>query len=191
MRHCVRELCALVQKVLPLEGPVYEVGSYQVQPAHFSDMRPLFPGQAYIGLDVRPGPGVDAIVDIHEPPIQDDMAGVVLCLDALEHIERPWAAVEQMHRILRPGGVLVLATVFNFEMHDRPDFWRFTPAGLEVLMRSFAWVYTGQTGGDPAPETVFGLAVKAGSGVPEALPLPRDVDLALEDWRFRWRRQSY
>lgn len=32
---------------------------------------------------------------------------VILCLDVLEHLVDPWAAVARLHRVLAPGGVIV------------------------------------------------------------------------------------
>lgn len=52
-----------------------------------------------------------------------------------EHIEgNPWAAYEEISRILKPGGILVVTTVFAFPYHPCPgDFWRFTESGLCML----------------------------------------------------------
>ncbi len=33
----------------------------------------------------------------------------ILCLDVLEHLVDPWRVVTQMHRCLRPGGVLIVS----------------------------------------------------------------------------------
>ena len=50
-------------------------------------------------------------------------------------------ALDQAHRILRPGGVLLLTVPVTSRVFDRPqaDFWRFTPMAVERLLReSFA-----------------------------------------------------
>lgn len=52
-----------------------------------------------------------------------------------EHIEgNPWEAYREIDRILKPGGFLVLTTVFSFPYHPCPgDFWRYTESGLRMI----------------------------------------------------------
>ena len=41
-----------------LPEPIVEIGAYQVEgQRHIADLRGLFPGKEYLGLDMRPGPG--------------------------------------------------------------------------------------------------------------------------------------
>ena len=50
-------------------------------------------------------------------------------------------ALDHAHRVLRPGGVLLLTVPVTSRVFDRPqaDFWRFTPLAVERLLReSFA-----------------------------------------------------
>jgi SAM-dependent methyltransferase len=42
-------------------------------------------------------------------PIADDSADAVLLLDVVEHIAEPERALAEAHRVLRPGGVLILS----------------------------------------------------------------------------------
>lgn len=182
MRQSVRELVSIVARHVNTEGPVYELGSYQVQPASISNMRPFFPGLEYIGCDARPGPGVDRVLDMHALSIEDEAARLVLCLDTLEHVERPWEAVREMHRILRPAGVLLLVTVMNFPIHEHPyDFWRFTPQGLLSLCGPLLAAAVPIVAG-PAdhPFTVGVLGCKGGEAVPPHL---RSL---LAGWSARW-----
>jgi SAM-dependent methyltransferase len=46
--------------------------------------------------------------------------------------------VEEAHRVLRPGGTLILSTVLLYELHGSPhDYYRFTASALEDLARPF------------------------------------------------------
>jgi 2-polyprenyl-3-methyl-5-hydroxy-6-metoxy-1,4-benzoquinol methylase len=43
-------------------------------------------------------------------PFSSDSIHVVLCTDVIEHIIEPGRILEEMHRILRPGGLLIVFT---------------------------------------------------------------------------------
>jgi SAM-dependent methyltransferase len=58
----------------------------------------------------------------------------VLCTAVLEHVEEPARAIEEMHRVLRPGGVLILTAPLFWQVHEAPrDFYRYTEYGLRYL----------------------------------------------------------
>lgn len=115
---------------------MYEFGSYQVPGQEdLADLRDLFPDKAYVGCDRRPGHGVDRIEDLHRLSLVSGSCPHVLCLDTLEHVERPWVAVRELVRVLAPDGLCVLSVPFAFPIHEHPaDYYRFTPQGLMVLV---------------------------------------------------------
>src|SRR5262249_25043162 len=55
----------------------------------------------------------------------------------LEHVEgNPEKAIAECCRVLRPGGIAIHTTAFNYHIHGAPnDFWRFTPSALAWLHR--------------------------------------------------------
>ncbi len=148
--------------ILPTTGSVYEFGSYQVQGQEdIADMRGFFPGLEYIGCDAREGPGVDKIVDVQRTELPDGCAGVVLCLDTLEHVVNPIRACHEMARITRPGGWALITTVFAFQIHDYPaDYWRFTPECMAMLGRFWETSAVGARGPALAPHTVFSVGIR-------------------------------
>jgi len=82
---------------------VLECGSYDIN----GSARPLFEDCEYVGLDWRPGPGVDVVALVHgyAPDAPFDVA---LSTEMLEH-DPYWAAsVRRMCELLRPGGALLL-----------------------------------------------------------------------------------
>lgn len=83
---------------------ILEIGSYDVN----GSVRPLFTGCArYVGIDLRPGPGVDLVCAAKDY----DGAGafdVVVCCETLEHDPDPQATIASAWRALLPSGLLLL-----------------------------------------------------------------------------------
>lgn len=162
MRTIIRQLVVIAKETLPLREPIYEFGSLRVSGQEvLADLRPLFPGQEYVGADMQEGLGVDVILNLHDIDLPDGAAATVLCLETLEHVEYPRKAVEEIHRILDPDGITLLTSHMKFHIHNYPsDYWRFTPAGFESLLKPFAHSFVGYAGGVGWPHTVVGIGFK-------------------------------
>lgn len=163
MRDNVRRFVQLAAESLNLRGPVYEFGAYQVDGQNgLGDLRGCFPGQRFTGCDFRAGPGVDRIEDLAQLTLPDCCAGTVVCVDTLEHVFEARRAVDEMIRILAPGGTLLLAAPMDFRIHDYPgDYWRITPSCMARLLSPLPATLIGSQGVENYPHTVFGLAQKA------------------------------
>ena len=188
MRQSVKEFVELCRDCLPIAEPIYEFGSMQVPgQVGFADLRPIFPGMKYVGTDIRPGPGVDRILDLHEIDLPAETAGTVLCLDTLEHVEFPRKALGEIHRILKPGGVVVMSSSMRFPIHEHPhDYWRFTPEGFRSLLAPFATSVVGFLGREDFPPVVVGIGAKGGLGEDVLARL----GAGLERWKARWPEPS-
>src|SRR3954454_10725031 len=91
-----------------------------------------------IALDITRGAGVQIIGDAQALGIADASFEIVLCTEVLEHLPEPQRAIDEMFRVLVPGGQLLLTTRFLFPIHDAPhDYFRFTKYGLRHLLRRF------------------------------------------------------
>ena len=170
MRDHVRAFCAAAVEAFECRGPVVEFGSRTAEGAGpTANLRPLFPQREYIGCDMRAGAGVDRVEDIACTTFANGAAGTVICLDTLEHVFAVHDAFAEMHRILAPGGQLIVATPLRFPIHNHPqDYWRMTPACVDRLASSFALRVIGWQGSDDFPHTVYLAALKA--------PLPADAE---------------
>src|SRR5215471_10241894 len=109
MRQGIRDFVEIVSGALPIPDPIVEFGARQSQPG-FSDLRPFFPGKKYIGCDMREGPGVDQIANVHDSGFAPESIGTVLLLETLEHVQFPMRAMEEVHRILKPNGTVMLSS---------------------------------------------------------------------------------
>ncbi len=137
MREAVINYVKWATQHFPFEEPIldtcagWEPNFYQ----------PLFPGKRYIKQDVQDfdPPCIDLICDVaNMKPISSESIGLVLNLESLEHVPYPQKAIDEIHRVLRPNGLLILTTVMHFKIHRTPkDYWRFTPDGIELLLSRF------------------------------------------------------
>jgi SAM-dependent methyltransferase len=159
MRDDVKAFAELVARVFDPPAPVLEIGSLQTPGQEgYADLRAAFAGKAYVGCDLVSGPGVDRIEDVHALDLSDASVGTVLALDSLEHVADPRVAVGEMHRVLRPNGLCVIAMPFVFPIHHQPDFHRFTPEGMALLLAPFPVRQVCSAGDAQWPHTVFALA---------------------------------
>ncbi len=78
-------------------------------------------------------------VDMLDLPYGDGQFDFVISDQVLEHLEDPWQAVRESHRVLREGGIAVHTSCLINYIHPSPlDLWRFTPDGLRCLCRDFS-----------------------------------------------------
>ncbi|PKO24155.1 MAG: methyltransferase type 11 [Chloroflexi bacterium HGW-Chloroflexi-1] len=102
------------------------------------------PAIALIESDISFGPRTALICDGHDIPLEDGSVDAVIAQAVLEHVVDPYRVVEEMHRVLRPGGLVYAETPFMQQMHGgRYDFVRFSYWGHRRLFRRFAEVDSG------------------------------------------------
>lgn len=119
-----------------------------IAPQDHEGARPHFTLGTVRTLDIDPSSGADYIADLcqdNRAVIPSGSFDVVVCTEVLEHTLNPFDAVAELHRILRPGGVAIVTTPYNFRIHGPlPDCWRFTEHGLRELFKHFAELELGQ-----------------------------------------------
>src|SRR4051812_19215612 len=110
MNSFLRGLVRAVAETFTLPGPILEVGSRAVVGQEdLANVRTMFPGRTYLGLDTQPGPDVDIVGSVEELPFPTGSIGTVLALNTLEHVPHFWRAFDEVHRVLRPDGALLVA----------------------------------------------------------------------------------
>ena len=92
-------------------------------------------------LDINPESGARIIGDIckFNPVMRDSSFDVVICTEVLEHVENPFFAMQEIFRVLKPGGRMYASSPFDFRLHGPlPDNWRITEHGWRILLREFS-----------------------------------------------------
>jgi SAM-dependent methyltransferase len=78
--------------------------------------------------------GPDVFYDGLNLPFEDAGFDTVLNVQVLEHTPEPQRLLEEMSRVLRPGGLMILNAPFSFRLHEEPhDYFRYTPHGLRAM----------------------------------------------------------
>ena len=174
MRDNTKAFCRTVTESLDCPGPVHEFGSYQTPGQRgYADLRGLFPGQPYVGSDLRDGPGVDRIEDVSALSCRSGSVGTALAIETFEHVFEIRAAFDEVYRILQPGGVFVVTLPLNFRIHAFPDdYWRMTPSCLRRMLAPYAASLTVAQGYDRFPHSVLAVAIKS--------PAPVDVSARID-----------
>jgi SAM-dependent methyltransferase len=106
---------------------------------------------------------VDLVGDVENLPQADASAGTIIAMNTFEHVPRFWRGFEQIRRVLRPDGALLVSCPFHFKIHHFPgDYWRFTPDALELLLEDYPSKIIGWHGAMNRPAHVWALAFREG-----------------------------
>jgi ubiquinone/menaquinone biosynthesis C-methylase UbiE len=141
-------------RLLPqVRGSLLDVGCGEM-PFRFA----LQPDVAYTGIDVEEAisfgmSGDNAIhaFDGRTIPFPDDHFDNILCTEVLEHADAPEQLLVEMHRVLKPGGMLIMTVPFAARVHHAPyDFQRFTRHKLEQMFSPFTKATIAPRGNDIA-----------------------------------------
>jgi len=91
-------------------------------------------------LHVAPGnPEATIVADLTSAPqLPSDQFDCIIFTQTLQHIYDVRAALRTLHRILKPGGVLLatfpgISQISRYDMDRWGDYWRFTTASIQKL----------------------------------------------------------
>jgi len=100
-------------------------------------------GNGYFTLGHTADTHSDRVGDVTALPFDDEELDAIVCTEVLEHCADPFIAVDEMRRVLKTGGLLLVTSPFLWPWHgtvNYPDYWRFTDQGWRHLLRHFSTV---------------------------------------------------
>jgi SAM-dependent methyltransferase len=135
-------LVAQLRSLLPARPRVLVVGGGTLG----AGMAPLLddPAVDATETDVWLGPRTEIVCDGHDLPFADGTFDAVICQAVLEHVLDPPRVVAEIHRVLRPDGLVYAEIPFMQQVHEGAhDVTRYTYVGQRRLFRDFDEVAAG------------------------------------------------
>ena len=97
-----------------------------------------------VNLDIDRFKNVDVVASALNIPFEDNTFKLIFNTAVLEHVRDPIRVVDEMYRVLKPGGYIYTEVPFIAHFHAYPnDFQRYTVEGLKVLYKKYDIVETG------------------------------------------------
>lgn len=119
----------------------------------------------YVGVDLEQsghdhsGSLVDVFYDGKTIPFGDGSFDAVFCGEVLEHVFEPDAILEELHRVLRDGGAMLVTVPFCWNEHEVPhDYGRYTSFGITHLFTRHGFAVVEQRKSGHFVQVLFQLA---------------------------------
>lgn len=119
-------------------GKVLDVGSLSTE--NGAHLRDILGKYDYTGVDMRKGDNVDIVMNGHDLSKNfGEEFDLVVCFDTFEHDDAWWLTLEEMKKVLKPGGWLFIGAPSRYcPEHNHPnDYWRFMPQSFDVWFKDF------------------------------------------------------
>jgi SAM-dependent methyltransferase len=75
------------------------------------------------------------IADLTDIPRENDRYDTIVCNAVLEHVQFPDQVMQELRRVLKPDGLLLLCIPFMQPYHPAPDYRRYSREGMLELAR--------------------------------------------------------
>lgn len=110
----------------------------------------LFSHTTYIGSDLASELHPDIVADAQSLPVTTTSVDSVLCAEVLEHVSDPDMVMQEIRRVLKSAGMVLVTIPMSWNLHYVPfDFRRYTCYGLWQLLErhGFEIIETHRIGG--------------------------------------------
>lgn len=89
----------------------------------------------YVSLDIeKRDENLDVLGDICHLPFKDCSVDLILCTEVIEHVSDTLLAFQELKRVVKSDGHIIITIPFMIGQHDTVDYYRFTSKGLEKLL---------------------------------------------------------
>jgi len=99
--------------------------------------------KSYLGVDIEvsghnhKGSKVDIFYNGHTLPFEDEAFDCIVSFEAFEHIFNLENILNELYRVLKPQGLLLISIPFAWNEHEEPyDFARYTSFGIKFLLKT-------------------------------------------------------
>jgi SAM-dependent methyltransferase len=122
---------------------IFDIGSREAKGSYAFGAPPVDAKTVCVDIEARPG--VDLVADAHDlHMVPKGSVDCVTCVSVLEHVRHPQKVMQEIHRILKPSGIVYISVPFVFPFHSAPvDFYRFSFQGIKVLCENFECIDSG------------------------------------------------
>lgn len=131
----IEDAVSAMARSLPAHARLLDAGAGEGQ------YRGLFSNVRYTGLDLAVGDsqwnyaGLDVLGDLTALPFAAGTFDAALNIVTLEHVRQPQQVLNEIARVLRPNGRLLLVVPQDWEVHQSPhDYFRYTRHGIRHLL---------------------------------------------------------
>lgn len=148
-RHVIARFIARVAAANPAlpTGAVIDIAAGMAPYAHA--LARAFPGRDQWRADLHAVARPHVAADAQSLPFRDGSAAVVSLFQAIQLLDDPARALAEAHRVLAPGGLLILTYPLMQAETTNHDLWRWTNQGFARLLdgAGFEMVETRAHGG--------------------------------------------
>jgi SAM-dependent methyltransferase len=141
---------SVVQFITREVPPLLKAGSLVLDAGSGSDEEQFFremlrsSGARAHACDIASRPGLDLRADLERMPIRGSSYDVVICTQVLEHVRHPRLVCEELFRILKPGGHLLITVPQGQAMHDLPNnYFNYTYYGIRLVLEEAGFEVVG------------------------------------------------
>jgi hypothetical protein len=123
-----RQMTAIKEFV---RGAVIDVGGFNNRYKSFLNF------DSWVNANLPGVQGADLEIDLTKTHSMESQYDTVICNQVIGDIANPFHGVNELLRLAKPGGHVILTESFFNESHDEPyDFFRFTVHGAKALVEA-------------------------------------------------------
>ena len=108
-----------------IRGLVLDIGGKKINKrGKFRPPASKFKKWIYLNIDEASLP--DILAKAETLSIKSEHVDTIVCTEILEYVAEPVEALQEMYRVLKSGGILILSTPFMHRIDNPSDYWRFS-----------------------------------------------------------------